>query len=506
MPAAVKLSICAIASEVVPFAKSGGLADVASALSRQLTAAGHDVRLFMPFYSQIRRDKIDVARVETLQGLDLVAGRHEYVVDIWRARLPGSATPVYLVESDALYARPTLYTSDADEHRRFLILTRAALECCRRMNFRPHIVHSHDWHAAFAPLCLRSLYKQDPVFAAAKSVMTIHNIGYQGQFSAADIADLDLGTDAYLLHQDDLKAGQINALKHGILHADAVTTVSPTYAREIATPLYGMGMEQALASRGGAVRGILNGVDYEEWDPRNDKYLPIHFGPGESTLKAELKRNFLLRQGMKPTRGRVPLFGIVSRLATQKGFDLLTDTLPKLLQTYDMRLAVVGTGEARYEKFFTGLAEKYRGRAWFFGGYDDSLAHWIEGASDVFLMPSQYEPCGLNQMYSLRYGTIPIVRKTGGLADSVAHFDPATGTGTGIVFNDFDATAMAWALDTAMNWYAQPALWERMVHNAMRCDFSWETQSNEYLKLFAELLKLDAAALIKGNTPQKTAG
>jgi len=335
--------------------------------------------------------------------------------------------------------------------------------------------------------------------------MTIHNIGYQGEFTAADVADLDLGPDAYLLHQDDFKAGRINALKHGILHADCVTTVSPTYAREIATPLYGMGMEQALAARGSAVRGILNGVDYEEWDPRADKYLPIHFGPGESPRKAELKRNFLLRQGMTPTRGRVPLFGIVSRLATQKGFDLLTDTLPKLLQDNDMRLAVVGTGEARYEKFFAGLAEKYRGRAWFFGGYDDSLAHWIEGASDAFLMPSQYEPCGLNQMYSLRYGTIPIVRKTGGLADSVVHFDPATGVGTGIVFNDFDAIAMGWALDTAMSWYAQPTLWERIVQNAMRCDFSWETQCNEYLKLFAELLELDGAALIKRDPAQKAA-
>jgi len=503
MPAAVKLSICAIASEVVPFAKSGGLADVASALSRQLTAGGHDVRLFMPFYSQIKREKFEIARVETLQGIELLTGRHEYSIDIWRARMPGSATPVYLVESDGLYARPTLYTTDPDEHRRFLVLTRAALECCRRMHFKPHIVHAHDWHTAFAPLWLRSIHKNDPIFAGTKSVMTIHNIGYQGQFGAADVGDLDLGADAYLLHQDDLKAGQINALKHGILHADAVTTVSPTYAREITTPQYGMGMEQALAARGNAVRGILNGVDYEEWDPRADKYLPIHFGPGESTRKAELKRNFLLRQGMKPTQGRVPLFGIVSRLATQKGFDLLTDTLPKLLQKHDVRLAVVGTGEPRYEKFFAGLAQRYAGRAWFFGGYDDGLAHWVEGASDAFLMPSQYEPCGLNQMYSLRYGTIPIVRRTGGLADSVVHFDPATGLGTGIVFNDFDSGAMSWALDTAMSWYSQPALWERIVQNAMRCDFSWETQSHEYLKLFADLLQLDASALIKGNAAQK---
>ncbi len=508
----MKLSICAIASEVVPLAKSGGLADVANALSRQLSAVGHDVRLFMPFYSQIKRDRLDATLVATLQGMAVRTGRHEYTVDIWRAKLPGSAaagsatansTEIYLVESDALYARGRLYTGDPDEHRRFLVLTRAALESCRRMDFRPHIVHSHDWHTAFAPLWLRSNYRHDPVFAGTKSVMTIHNIGYQGAFDAADAADLDLGPDAYLLHQDDLKAGHVNALKHGILHADAVTTVSPTYAHEITTPRFGMGMEQALAGRGSAVRGILNGVDYEEWDPRRDKHLPIHFGAGDLPRKAELKRNFLLRQNLRPTQGRVPLFGIVSRLAAQKGFDLLTDTLPQLLQNHDVRVAVVGTGDAQYERFFATLAEKHRGRAWFFAGYDESLAHWIEGASDVFLMPSQYEPCGLNQMYSLRYGTIPVVRRTGGLADSVIHFDPATGTGTGIVFNDFDAAAMNWALETAMQWYAQPQLWDRMVQNAMRCDFSWATQANEYLKLFAELLEVDAAALIEGNAAQK---
>jgi starch synthase len=501
----VKLSICAIASEVVPLAKTGGLADVASALSRELTRAGHDVRLFVPFYSQIRRDKLDLARVDSLQGLPIVTGRHEFRVDLWRATLPGSRTPVYLVESDALYSRPKLYTGDPDEHRRFLVLTRAALECCRRMGFKPHIVHSHDWHASFAPLWLRSNYRHDPAFAGTKSVFTIHNIGYQGEFSATDAADLDLAGDSYLLHQDDFKAGRINALKHGILHADAVTTVSPTYAREITTPQYGMGMEQALAARGNAVHGILNGVDYDEWNPRRDPYLPIHFGPAELDKKAELKRNFLLRQNMRPTHGRVPLFGIVSRLAQQKGFDLLADTLPKLLADQDVRLAAVGTGDPKYETFFAGLAQKYRSRVFFFAGYDESLAHWIEGASDAFLMPSLYEPCGLNQMYSLRYGTIPIVRRTGGLADSVQHFDPATGKGTGIVFNDFDAGGMAWALQTATQWYSDAGIWDRIVQNAMRQDFSWHVQANEYLKLFASLLQLDAAALVERDPPQKAA-
>lgn len=512
MPA-VKLSICAIASEVVPFAKTGGLADVANALSRQLAARGHDVRLFMPFYTQIRRDRIEATRVETLQGLRIVTGRHEYVVDVWRALLPGpganprAATSVFLVESDALYARPSLYTSDADEHRRFLVLTRAALECCRRMNFRPHIVHSHDWHASLAPLLLRTAgYRDDPVFAGTRSVLTIHNIGYQGEFGAANAGDLDLGPDAYLLHQDDLRAGRINSLKNGILHADCVTTVSPTYAREITTPRYGMGMEQALAARGSAVHGILNGVDYEEWDPRRDRHLPIHFGPAELAKKSELKRNFLLRQNLRPAPGRIPLLGVVSRLAVQKGFDLLMEALPRVLASHDVRLAVLGSGDAKYEQFFRGLADRHRGHAMFFGGYDDALAHWIEGASDIFLMPSQYEPCGLNQMYSLRYGTIPIVRRTGGLADSVVHFDPASGVGTGIVFNDFDAAAMNWALDTALQWYANAGTWDRIVQNAMRQDFSWETQTNEYLKLFAALLQVDAAPLIKGNAAQHAAG
>ncbi len=501
----MKLSICAIASEVVPFAKTGGLADVASALSRQLTARGHDVRVFMPFYSQIRRDKLGATRVEILQGLALRTGRDEYLVDVWRANLPGSTTPVYLVESDALFARPQLYTGGPDEHRRFLVLTRAALECCRRMNFRPHIVHSHDWHAAFAPLWLRSNYKDDPVFAGTKSVLTIHNIGYQGEFPAADVADLDLGPDTYLLHQDDLLAGRINALKHGIMHADSVTTVSPTYAREITTPRYGMGMETALAHRGSAVRGILNGVDYEEWDPRRDRYLPVHYSAQEIVKKSELKRNFLLRQNLKPGIGRVPLLGIVSRMTSQKGFDLLTDSLPRILQNHDVRVAVLGSGDASYERFFAGLAERHRSRVMFFGGYDEALAHWIEGASDIFLMPSLYEPCGLNQMYSLRYGTIPIVRRTGGLADSVVHFDPATGVGTGIVFNDFDTAAMNWALDTALQWYADATVWDRIVQNAMRQDFSWENQANEYLKLFAELLHLDAAVLVERDVTKKAA-
>ena len=327
----------------------------------------------MPFYSQIKRDRLEVARVDSLQGLRIVIGRHEYRVDIWRARLPGSTTPVYLVESDALYARPTLYTSDPDEHRRFLVLTRAALECCRRMNFRPHIVHSHDWHTAFAPLWLRSIYKNDPVFAGTKSVMTIHNIGYQGAFARRDVADLDLGADAYLLHQDDLKAGHINALKHGILHADAVTTVSPTYAREITTPHYGMGMEQALAARGSAVHGILNGVDYEEWDPRNDKHLPIHFGPGESIAQGRAQAQFPAAPGHEADAGTR---AAVRHREPARLAEGLRPAHRHAAETAAGRTTCGSRWSARASRSTRSSSpasrETYRGRAWFFGGYDEA--------------------------------------------------------------------------------------------------------------------------------------
>jgi starch synthase len=489
----MSLAICSIASEVTPLAKTGGLADVASALTRLLQSQSHDVRLFMPFYAQVDRKAFELYPVDFLRGVPVALGPHRYTFDVYTARLPNSRAYVYLLDCPVLYARTRLYTTDVDEHLRFLAFTRAALECCRRMRWHSDIVHCHDWHAAFAPLLLKSVYADDEYLGHAKSVLTIHNIGYQGEFGPEAVEALALGRYEYLLHQDDLRAGRVNALKHGVMYADAITTVSPTYAREIRTPQYGMGLETVLNSRGDAVLGILNGVDYAEWDPRWDKHLPRNFGLYELDRKAELKREFLSRYSLEPAADRTPLFGIVSRMTSQKGFDLLRDTLPELLGSRDARLAVLGNGEPQYERVFGELAERFPERVLYRNGYDEPLAHWIEAASDIFLMPSRYEPCGLNQMYSLRYGTIPIVRNTGGLADSVQHFEPLTGRGTGIVFNDFDANAMRWALHLAFEWYAQPELWERIARNAMRADFSWERQGAEYVKLF-ERLRRSAAA------------
>ena len=482
----MSLRVALLASEVTPLSKTGGLADVAGALGECLRAAGHDARLFTPGYATIDRSRFAPRRVAGLQDIPLQVGPHRYRFSLSEVRLPGTGVPAYLIECPPLYGRATLYTTDADEHLRFLAFTRAALLACVRLGWAPNIVHCNDWHTAFAPLMLRTGFAQEPIFAEAHTVLTIHNIGYQGVFGAADVGDLDLADQTHLLHQEDLRAGHINPLRHGILYAEALTTVSPTHAREICTAEYGMGLEDSLRLRERDLTGILNGVDYSVWDPRCDKQLPHHFDAEHLNVKADLKRTFLTRVGLN-TPPAVPLAGIVSRLALQKGFDLMFDVLPSLLEVRPLALVVLGTGEARYEQFFAGLAERFPGRAVFQRGYDEALAHWIEAAADLFLMPSRYEPCGLNQMYSLRYGTVPVVRRTGGLADSVQHFDPATGVGTGVVFNDFDAPALSWALNTALDWYEEPALWRRIVHNAMDQDFSWTRQSEHYLSIYRQL-------------------
>jgi starch synthase len=480
------LQICCISAEMTPFAKAGGLADVSGALVKYLHAAGHDIRLFLPGYSAIKREGLERYPVEFLQDVPVRIGALDFKFSVETVRLPGSQAFIYLIDCPAMYARPSLYTQDPDEYRRFLLLTHAAFLCCQRMGFAPQILHCNDWHTAMAPLWLRSIYRWDALFARTRSVMTIHNIGYQGVVGAVAGGELLAGAGIELLHQEELRAGRINMLRHGLLYADLLTTVSPSYAREIQTAEYGMGLEDTLRARSDSLLGILNGVDYEEWDPRVDRWLPRHFGAAQLGVKAGLKQEFLARLGLAAAERR-PLIGMVSRLATQKGFDLLIEALPGLLATRDFNLAVLGTGEPQYEAFFTALEKQHPGRVHFKRGYSDELAHWIEAASDMFLMPSHYEPCGLNQMYSLRYGTVPIVRRTGGLADSVQHFDVATGTGTGIVFNDYNEIAVSWAIGYALDLYQQKGAWRRLVQNGMAQDFSWNRQVQRYVEAYERL-------------------
>lgn len=467
-------------------AKTGGLADVSSSLSAYLHRAGHDIRVLLPDYSSIDRSGLHIVPVDYLQRIPIRIGSRQGHFSIDTTVLPGLDLPVYLLRCPDLYDRRGIYTRDDDEHRRFILLSRAAIEMCQRMAFAPDIFHCHDWHTSLIPLYLKTVYAWDRLFAGTRSVLTIHNIGYQGVFDAGIIDDLDLAGAENELHQDDLGSGRINFLKTGVLHADLLTTVSPTYAREIQSDEYGMGLQDLLRARSRSLVGILNGVDYTEWNPAIDVLIPRKYSSrnlqGKRVCKLALMQDMELAGGVAR-----PLIGIVTRLTGQKGIDLLQRVLPSLLGKRDYALAVLGSGEPRYERFFGRLQQNFRDRVCFYRGYNNRLAHWIEAGSDMFLMPSLYEPCGLNQMYSLKYGTVPIVRETGGLADSVELVHPEAGTGTGIVFRDYNEKALAWAIDSALDLFADKPVWRKIIRNGMAQDFSWEHQGALYVELFRRL-------------------
>lgn len=481
------LKICLATAEFAPLAKTGGLADVCAALSAFLYEQGHDIRVLMPFYSTLKCNGLQIEPVSRLQNLSIKIGPWDIEYSIDRTTLPGSGMPIYLLRCPALYDRKGLYTSAHDEHLRFILLSRAAIEMCQHTQFAPDIFHCHDWHVALIPLYLKTVYSWDRLFANTRSVLTIHNIGYQGVFGTDILADLSLGDSAGALHQDDFSQGRINFLKTGLLYADLLTTVSPSYAVEIQGAEYGMGLDDILRTRKDALIGILNGVDSKEWNPETDELIPQKFSRQDLSGKKTCKQELLKEMGLN-ARDTQPLIGIVSRFVSQKGFDLVEDVLPELLMRRDFSVVVLGSGEPHIEHFFEALQRHARGRVGFYRGYSEKLAHWIEAGSDMFLMPSRYEPCGLNQMYSLKYGTVPIVRETGGLADSVQAVDPVNGTGTGIRFQHYNSTGLRWAIDTALDFYDNKPLWAEIMRNGMAMDFSWQQQGEQYVKTFLKLL------------------
>ncbi len=480
-------SICFAASEVAPFAKTGGLADVAGALPVHLEAQGHDVRVFMPFHAQVDTEARHFVKVDFLRDLTMHLGSHTFTWSVSVAHPPGSDVGVYFVDCPELFHRSKIYTGEREEHLRFALFCRAVVECCQRMGWSPDVFHLNDWHTALVPLYLRTLYGWDRLFHRTKTVLTIHNIAFQGIFPADTIGNLGLSDHRHLLYQEDLAAGAVNLLKTGILYADAITTVSPTYAREIQTPAYGEGLDPLLRERSGSVVGIVNGVDYGVWSPETDPLIPHRYGVDDvAEGKARNQEHLLTAVGLSHDES-APALGIVSRMTAQKGFDLVFEPLAQALAHLDLRLVVLGTGETRYVERFAGLQRSFPQKVCYYRGYSEELAHLIEAGCDVFLMPSRFEPCGLNQMYSLRYGTVPIVRRTGGLADTVELWDPDTGEGTGFVFDHFDVQGFAWALKAALVTYRDRAAWERLRRNGMAKDFSWQRQGAEYEKLYRTL-------------------
>jgi starch synthase len=445
------------------------------------------VRVVTPLYGSIDRKKAAFREpAPHLRDVPVRFGGRTYAFSLPTAVLPGTQLSIHFVDCPALYDREGLYTRDPDEHLRFALLSRAAIEGCQRMQWRPDIIHCHDWHASLTPLYLKTLYAWDALFHNTRTVLTIHNIGYQGLFTASIVPDLGLAESAHLFHNEDLRAGRVNYLKTGILYADVLTTVSRTYALEIQTEEFGAGLQDLLRARRDTLFGIVNGVDYSEWSPASDPHIPHPYGPKNLAAKARNTKVLLEKLGLAPA-GLAPVLGVISRLTMQKGFELFYDTMPDLLSRRDARLAVLGTGEARLEEFFQRLQSSFPLRVCFYQGFSNELAHLIEAGSDMFLMPSRYEPCGLNQLYSLKYGTVPVVRKTGGLADTVEPFDPSTGRGTGFVFEHFTQDGLRRALNAAFEIWPDRKTWKQLMLNGMSQDWSWDAQGRHYVNLYARL-------------------
>jgi starch synthase len=480
------LKICLVSSECTPFAKTGGLADVVAALGRFLGKRGHDVRIVMPMYSRIKNGGYEFYPVTEAQDVSVRLANRTYWFSVSTLQLPRSSAKIWLVRCPELYEREGIYTQDGDEHLRFAMLARATFAICQQTQWAPDVLHCNDWHAGLIPLYKRSLYGWDRLFQDTRTVLTIHNIGYQGTFGADVIPSLGLENERALLWQEDLHENRINFLKTGLLYADAITTVSRTYAQEIQGDELGMGLAPLLRQRADSVTGIVNGVDYEEWNPRDDVLIPHSYSPKDMSGKLRCKEALMKRFGMQPDLG-APAFGIVSRLTFQKGFELLAESLTVLLHRENMRLFVLGSGEEKYENYFRWLQDTFPGKVAYDHGYKEDLAHHIEAGTDIFLMPSRYEPCGLNQMYSQKYGTVPIVRRTGGLADTVEQWDPKARTGTGFLFGEFTPDALMDTIRFALACWKDRAGWEVLQRNGMERDFSWERQGEEYVDLYRRL-------------------
>lgn len=485
------LTICA---EYAPLAKVGGLADVTAGLSGWLARRGHEVAVVMPCYGEMRERGL-LADAHAVLGPRPIPGDPGASYTVYR--MAGSdrdgVPQVFLVDAPARFAGGVYATGDG-EALRFLLLSRAALELAASAGFRPDILHCHDWHAAAAAIMLKGASRDERVFRQTYTALTIHNIGYQGVF---DIDVLRRAGEAglqELVAEEGPGAGQVNFLRAGILHADVLSTVSPTHAREIQTPQYGMGLDPLLRQRRHRLAGILNGVDYAHWDPASDPLLPARYSVVDLAGKRSCRAALAAQAGLQLEEG-LPVVGMVTRLAQQKGIDILVHALPGLLAERDFACAFLGTGEPGYVSALRGLAARFPGRVAFMEAHDERLAHLVYAGSDLFLVPSLYEPCGLTQMYAMRYGAVPVVRRTGGLADTVRHFDPVSGTGTGSVFLDADVGGLDWALRTALDWHAVPGQWTCLVANGMREDWSWERQGPQYEQLFARLANGGAPAI-----------
>jgi starch synthase len=483
------MHIAFVASEGVPFSKTGGLADVVGALPRAVAQLGHQVTVYLPRYRQTKlTDPATVVRSLTIPFDD----KYRFA-SILSAGTQGGVR-FHFIEYPEFFDRDALYGTPAgdypDNAERFALFSRAALEASKILGV-PHVFHCHDWQSALVPVLLRTVYAEDPAFRDIGTVFTIHNIGYQGLFPPETLPLLMLPWDLFTISKMEF-FGQVNFLKGALVYSDFVTTVSKKYSQEIQTAEYGFGLEGVLRDRSSTVTGILNGVDYDEWSPQTDKFSVAKYSPQDLSGKTKCKLDLLAAFGIPATEAKLPVIGIVSRFAAQKGFDLISQIMDRLARE-EMIVVALGAGDKPYEEMFLRLNKQFPSRIAVKVAYDNTIAHKIEAGADMFLMPSRYEPCGLNQIYSLKYGTVPIVRATGGLDDTIEPWDARSGKGTGFKFTEYNGESLLLTIKQALQAYRDQTSWQALMRNGMAKDFSWAASAREYGKVYERVRQMRGA-------------
>lgn len=480
------MNVAFVTSEAVPFAKTGGLADVSGALPIELKKSGLNIKVFMPKYYSVDSSKYGLEFLDNIGEMKVRMGGYPRSVFVHKGFLPDSDVEIYFIECNDYFIRRSIYTNDFDEDERFMLFNKAVIELLQRLKFSPDVFHINDWQTAMMPLFLRDNYGWDQMFHRSAFVYTIHNIGYQGQFSFETAKRGEINPEYAQPGGIAVHNNGINFMKAGIFLSEIITTVSETYANELLTPEYGAGMDGYLYMRRNDLYGIINGVDYNIWSPENDKYIPTNYSLDTLSKKEENKKQLCETFGFK-YYPNIPIIGLVSRMVNQKGFDLIASSINYLVNL-SAQWIILGTGEVYYENLFAKIASNFSEKVRYYNGYNNELSHLIEAGADIFLMPSRYEPCGLNQIYSLKYGTVPVVRKTGGLADTVQDWDEYSNygleIGNGFSFNEYSGYALTDAIERALKHFRDKKIWKRIQTNGMNRDYSWEKSAKKYIELY----------------------
>lgn len=494
-----KLKILFVTSEAIPFVKTGGLADVSAALPKVLTEMGHEVRLVIPKYGAVDERKFKVHDIIRLKDISIKIGDKDVIFSLKSCFLPGVRTRVqiYFLENyeyfgsrNSLYIDPKTGKDYSDNDERFILLNRSIMEMIIKLGWIPDIVHLNDWQCGLVPAYAKTIYKDCEGFDKLKILFTIHNLAYQGKFPQGSFKKTGLPESLDSEKKGIIHQGKLNFLKSGLIYSDAINTVSETYAVEIRTKEeYGEGLKDILAKRKDRLFGILNGIDFNIWNPEIDKLIPFNYSLKTLDKKVENKVYLLERFGLKYDPN-IPLLGVISRLYDSKGIDLIQKSFSDLMKL-NLQFILLGTGDLKYHTFFEKMSSKYPDKFSCYLGFSDELAHLIEAGADMFLMPSRYEPCGLNQMYSLVYGTIPIVRETGGLADTVQKYNEKTGEGTGFVFKKYEPGDLVAEVKRAIKVYDNKDSWLKLMKTAMKQDFSWNSSAKKYVDLYRKILSED---------------